>query len=85
MILKIKKTSEIVDVVISRNKDHVLTGVYWDKNTNNGSGGWKELKINNFVPIDYKTDNEKHSEELNKIINAKIDEYKRLFHLKDEH
>ena len=84
MILKVKKTSEIVDADIMRNPEGKLEAVYWTKGTNNGRGGWTTVKLSNLVPLDYKTENEIHSDECLEVVKDKVKEYKKLFKLEGE-
>lgn len=75
MILKVKKTSEVVDACININKDNKVVATYWTKGTNNGKGGWVTTKISALCPIDVETDNEQYS----KMCQAKIDEVHRMY------
>lgn len=75
MILKVKKTSEVVDATIYVNKDDKIMAVYWTNGTNQGKGGWVKTKISALCPIDVETDREQYS----KLCQAKIDEVHRMY------
>ena len=79
MILKIKKTSEVVDAFISTNKDGKVVATYYSKTLTGGQGGWMTTGIKYLVPLSVETDSEKKSEIANEIIRQKIREYKKLF------
>ena len=79
MILKVKKTSEIVDAAININKDGAVVATYWTKETNQGHGGWVTHKIRNLVPVKVETENEKHSKECQAIIDEQYDMYCKMF------
>lgn len=78
MVLKHKKTSEVVDVFLER-KDGKLIGTYYARGYNNGRGGWLTCGIKDFIPVDVKTEAERKSDEHNAIVRQKIQEYKKLF------
>lgn len=75
MILKVKKTSEVVDAVICINKDNKVVATYWTNGINQGKGGWITTKISALCPIDVETDREQYS----KMCQAKIDEVHRMY------
>lgn len=61
MILKVKKTLEIVDAAININKDNKVVATYRTRGTNQGKGGWVTTKISALCPIDVATDRERFS------------------------
>ena len=75
MILKVKKTSEVVDAAIFVNKDNKIMATYWSKGLTQGKGGWITTKISALCPVDVETDREQYS----KMCQAKIDEVHRLY------
>ena len=84
MIMKVKKTSEIVDANITRNNEGKLEAVYWTKCMNSGKGGWTACKLSNLVPLYYKTENEIHSDECLRLVKDKVQEYKKLFKIEEK-
>lgn len=79
MILKHKKTSQIVDAAIHTNQKGSTMATYWLKGVNNGQGGWVTTKIGALVPVDVETKNEKHSNECQAIVNEREQMYKDMF------
>ena len=75
MILKVKKTSEIVDATIYVDKDNKTMAVYWIKGTNGGKGGWVRTKISALCPVNVETDREQYS----KVCQDKINEVYRMY------
>ena len=75
MILKVKKTSEIVDAAICINKDNKVIATYWSKGLTQGKGGWVTTKISALCPVDVETDREQYS----KMCQAKLDERHKLY------
>lgn len=62
MLLKVKKTSEKVDAIITTENGKAYA-TYFTKGTNQGKGGWVTTKISALVPIDVKTENEIRSDQ----------------------
>lgn len=75
MILKVKKTSEVVDAAIYMNSENKVYATYWTKGTNQGKGGWVTTKISALCPVNVETDREQYS----KMCQAKIDEVHRMY------
>ena len=75
MILKVKKTSEVVDAAICISNDNKVMATYWSKGINQGKGGWITAKISALCPVDVETDREQYS----KMCQAKVDEVYRLY------
>lgn len=75
MILKVKKTSEIVDAAICVNKDNKVIATYWSKGLTQGKGGWVTTKISALCPVNVETDKEQYS----KMCQAKIDEIHKMY------
>lgn len=75
MILKVKKTSEVVDAAIYMNSENKVYATYWTKGTNHGKGGWVTTKISALCPVNVETDQEQYS----KICQAKIDEVHMMY------
>ena len=75
MILKVKKTSEVVDAAIFMNNDNKVMATYWTKGINQGKGGWATSKISALCPVNVETDREQYS----KMCQAKVDEVHRLY------
>ena len=75
MILKVKKTSEIVDAAIHVNNENKTVATYWTKGTNQGKGGWVTTRISALCPVDVETKNEQYS----KMCQAKIDAIHKMY------
>ena len=75
-IMKIKKTSEVVEAIIHQAPNGNIMATYWSKNLGNQ---WVTSKLSALCPVDYKTDNEAYRD----LCNAKAAEvytmYKNMF------
>lgn len=78
MILKHKKTSQIVDAYLFRENGKTMA-TYWLNGMNQGKGGWNTSKLSELVPVEYETENEKHSKECQAIIDERDNMYKEMF------
>ena len=75
-IMKIKKTSEVVEAIVHQTPNGNIMATYWSKNLGNQ---WVTSKLSALCPVDYKTDNEAYRD----LCNAKAAEtyamYKNMF------
>lgn len=80
MLLRVKKTNQIVDGQLVSFDNHTCF-IYWEQSLNNGQGGWNRLRLKNFTPV---IDKEASTEVKQDYVADRIKEYKMLFKLESE-